>query len=152
MKKLELMQRDFLEWFRKTENTINNKDIDFNSLIEKKLIEIANKNGYEFITRLDDSGPDHIFLIFQNKKNLKFISAYTNEEGFDDEELDHIDLNKILCFSKVDVNKVNYVMESFSWSLKNTSNRELHKILNLTLNTEKELYIGKDIVVMVQFN
>jgi uncharacterized HAD superfamily protein len=90
MNKLELMQREFREWLRQTKNTINIKEIELRELIEKKLINLTDENGYEFIMRFDDAGPDHIFLIFRNKKNLKFISAYANEEGFDDEELDHI--------------------------------------------------------------
>lgn len=90
MKKLELMQNEFIEWLRETENTINIKEIDFNSLIEKRLIEIAKKNGYEYVMKFDDLGPDKFLLIFRNKRNLKFISAFTNEKGFSDEELDHI--------------------------------------------------------------
>ena len=84
------MQKEFIEWLRNTENIINNNEIDFNSLIEKRLIEIANKNGYEYVMKFDDLGPNKILLIFQNKKNLKFISAFINEKGFSDEELDHI--------------------------------------------------------------
>ena len=38
-------------------------------------------------------------------------------------------------------------MELYSWFLKITSNHEHHKILNFIFNTEKELYLGKDIVV-----
>ena len=85
------MQEEFKEWLKKTEKIIDKHNVELKDLIKKKLIEIANENGYEFITKLDAAGPDHIFLIFQNKSNLKFISAYANEEGFDDEELDHID-------------------------------------------------------------
>jgi len=40
--------------------------------------------------KFDDLGPNKILLIFQNKKNLQFISAFINEKGFSDEELDHI--------------------------------------------------------------
>ncbi len=90
MKKLELMQKVFMEWLRKTENTINHNKIDFNSLIEKRLIDIANENGYEYVMKFEDLGTNKILLIFRNKTNLKFISAFTNEKGFSDEELDHI--------------------------------------------------------------
>lgn len=90
MRKLELMQNEFIGWLSKKKKDIDKNEIE-DDLIEKKLIEIANKNGYKLISRLDDAGSNHIFLIFQNKSNLKFISAYANEEGFDDEELDHID-------------------------------------------------------------
>ena len=90
MKRLELMQNKFIEWLRKTENTINHNKIDFNSLIEKRLIDIANENGYEYVMKFEDLGPNKILLIFRSKTNLKFISAFTNEKGFNDEELDHI--------------------------------------------------------------
>ncbi len=73
------------------ENKIDKKDVYSKDLIEKKLFEIANDNNYELAYRNDELGPNHIFLIFQNKKNLKFISAFANEKGFSDEEYDHID-------------------------------------------------------------
>jgi len=91
IKKLELMQRQFKEWLKELKSHSIKKERDLCDLIEKKLIEIANENGYEYIMRNDALGPDDTFLLFQNRKNLKFISAFANEEGFDDEELDRID-------------------------------------------------------------
>lgn len=91
IKKLELMQRQFKEWLKELKSHSIKKERDLCDLIEKKLIEIANENGYEYIMRNDALGPGDTFLLFQNRKNLKFISAFANEEGFDDAELDRID-------------------------------------------------------------
>jgi len=85
------MQNEFKEWLVTVENRFNKENSSYNELIENKLMKIAKENDYEFVVKLDTAGPSHIFLIFQNKENSKFISAYANEKGFDDEELDHID-------------------------------------------------------------
>ena len=90
MKKLEQMQRAYIEWLRKAEKKNIKKDIDLKDLIEKKLIEIAIENDYELIDRNVLLGKDNIFLVFQNKNNQKFISAWVCEEGFDTEELENL--------------------------------------------------------------
>ncbi len=90
MKKLEEMQKEFKEWLRKAEKQKNKEEIELKKLTEKMLIEIANKNDYELIDRNIDLGKDNIFLIFQNKNNKKFISAWVDEEGFATEELENL--------------------------------------------------------------
>lgn len=37
-----------------------------------------------------DLEKDNIFLVFQNKNNKKFISAWVDEEGFATEELENL--------------------------------------------------------------
>lgn len=90
IKKLELMQIKFKEWLRRNSNIKN--DRDYHNIIEKKITEIANKNGYRFFMRFDELGPEMIILAYQNRKNDNFISAYANEEGFDDEEYEDFGL------------------------------------------------------------
>jgi hypothetical protein len=90
MKKLEVMQKEFKEWLRKAVKQINKEEIEIKKLTEKKLIEIAKKNGYELIDRNVHLGKNNIFLVFQNKNNKKFISAWVDEEGFDTEELENL--------------------------------------------------------------
>ena len=89
--KLKKMQNEFKIWLKKMDEELTYKNHKDYTVIEKKLIEIAENNGFELVSRLNDAGDEHIFLIFQNIKNLKFISAFANEEGFDNKELDHID-------------------------------------------------------------
>jgi len=60
-------------------------DIDFDQDIES-----ANRNDYEQIDRNIDLEKDNIFLVFQNKNNKKFISAWVDEEGFATEELENL--------------------------------------------------------------
>ncbi|MFX0075873.1 MAG: hypothetical protein ACFE96_10555 [Candidatus Hermodarchaeota archaeon] len=90
MKKLDLMQKEFKEWLRKAEKQKYKEEIELKKLTEKKLIEIANKNDYELIDKNIDLGKDNIFLVFQNKNNKKFISAWVDEEGFATEELENL--------------------------------------------------------------
>ncbi len=90
MSKLERMQVLFQRWLFEIKLFNIRDQSEYYSLIEQKLMEIADENGYRFVMKFDDAGLEHLFLIFQNQENLKFISAYANEEGFDEEELDHI--------------------------------------------------------------
>jgi len=90
MKKLEIMQKEFKEWLRKAEKQDHKEEIELKKLTEKKLIEIANRNDYKLINRNVDLGKDNVFLVFHNKDNKKFISAWVDEEGFDTEELENL--------------------------------------------------------------
>ena len=90
IKKLELMQWKFKDWLSK--NNHIKKEKDFYDIVEKKITEIANKNGYGFFWRFDDLGPEDIFLTYRNRTNENFISARANEEGFGDEEYEDFGL------------------------------------------------------------
>jgi hypothetical protein len=92
MIKIELMQKEFKEWLKKIEITTKNDKNKYYQLIEEKLHEIAAKNGYKYVMKFGSKhGPKYVLLIFRNLNNQKFISAFTSEEGFNKEELDHID-------------------------------------------------------------
>lgn len=90
LSKLESMQTEFKNWLMKVKNKTDLTEIAFNNLIEKKLIEIAIKNNYKLLDRNDLLGNDDIFLVFENVENEKFITAWINEEGFDDKEVDDL--------------------------------------------------------------
>jgi Mg2+ and Co2+ transporter CorA len=90
MKMLEEMQNEFREWLRKAEKQINKEEIEIKKLTENKLIEIANKHDYVLSYRNTDLGKDNLLLVFQNKNNKKFISAWVDEEGFSNEELENL--------------------------------------------------------------
>ena len=86
MNKLEIMQESFKKWLKGVKAKVNKENFEFYDLIKKKLIEIAENNDYNLLYENDSLGKKRIYLFFQNQKNLKFLAAKTNEEGFFSEE------------------------------------------------------------------
>ena len=89
LKRLEQMQDEFKHWVNTME--FDKENASYYELIENRLMKIAKENEYKYIMKFNTAGPSHIFLIFQNKENSKFIGAFANEKGFIIEESDHID-------------------------------------------------------------
>jgi hypothetical protein len=90
MNKLEHMQATFQEWLKAQKQAGVRDQSEIYALIEQKLIELAEKNGYTLLDRNALLGDDNVFLVFGDLKRDKFISAWANEEGFDTEELDDL--------------------------------------------------------------
>lgn len=90
MRNLEKMQKLFIECLKEAENLDAMEEFDLKDSIEKKLIEIANNNDYELFDKSDLLGKNEIFLVFQNKMNQKYISAWINKDGFNTKELVHL--------------------------------------------------------------
>jgi len=89
MNNLEKMKRLYREWYNEKRKSLNG--IVSKELIEKKLIEIANKYDYCLFERTDESIPQSIWLTFYNNHKETFLDAHVSERGFTDEESDHLD-------------------------------------------------------------
>ena len=82
------MQNEFKQWLNTME--FDKENARYNELIENRLIKIAKENDCELIHRSNLLGKGDIYLIFQNKKNQKFISAWANEKGFYSDDYDEL--------------------------------------------------------------